>query len=266
MLVGSGEMRSFKAGTAKVEIYPDAVSMGEAAAKAVAEAIKEIEKHQETINVIFATGASQLDMLDALTKMKDLPWNKVRGFHMDEYIGLPIQHPASFRGYLRERLTEKVPLKEFNEVDGTAADAEAFSLKYAVKLRAAEPQLCIMGIGENGHLAFNDPGLADFNDPVDVKVVHLDRQCREQQVAEGWFASTAEVPESAITLTIPALLRVPRLVVSVPGSRKAHIVRRSLTESISTDCPATILRTHPDATIFLDEASAAELKGVFPKS
>jgi glucosamine-6-phosphate deaminase len=150
-------MRSFKAGSAKVEVYPDAVSMGNAAARAVAEAIKEVETHHETINVIFATGVSQLDMLYALTTMKDLPWNKVRGFHMDEYIGLPIQHPASFRRYLREKLTDKVPLKEFNEVDGTTSDADEFSLNYAAKLRAAEPQLCLKGIGENGHLAFNDP-------------------------------------------------------------------------------------------------------------
>jgi glucosamine-6-phosphate deaminase len=259
-------MRSFKAGNAKVEVYPDTVSMGNAAARAVVEAIKEIETHHETINVIFATGASQLDMLYALAKMKDLPWNKVRGFHMDEYIGLPIQHPASFRRYLREKLTDKVPLKEFNEVDGTTSDADEFSLKYAAKLRAAEPQLCLMGIGENGHLAFNDPGVADFNDPADVKVIQLDRMCREQQAAEGWFANVADVPERAITITIPALLRVPRLIVSVPGSRKAHIVRRSLTEAISTECPATILRTHPDATIYLDDASAAELHDVFPKS
>jgi len=259
-------MRSFKAGNAKVEVYPDAVSMGNAAASAVAEAIKEIETHHETINVIFATGASQLDMLYALTKMKDLPWNKVRGFHMDEYIGLPIQHPASFRRYLRENLTDNVPLQEFNEVDGTTSDADEFSLKYAAKLRAAKPQLCLMGIGENGHLAFNDPGVADFNDPADVKVVRLDRMCREQQAAEGWFANVAEVPERAITITIPALLRVPRLIVSVPGSRKAHIVRRSLTEAISTECPATILRTHPDATIYLDDASAAELHDVFAMS
>lgn len=266
MLVGNGEMRSFKTGTAKVEIYPDAVSMGMAAASAVGEAIKEIEKHHETINIIFATGASQLGMLDALTKMKDLPWNKVRGFHMDEYIGLPIQHPASFRRYLREKLTEKALLKEFNEVDGNTCDPEAFSLMYAAKLRASEPQLCLLGIGENGHLAFNDPGVADFNDPADVKVVQLDRMCREQQAAEGWFASAAEVPERAITITIPALLRVPRLIVAVPGSRKAHIVRRSLSEAISTDCPATILRTHPGATIYLDDASAAELHDVFPMS
>jgi len=259
-------MLSFKAGNAKVEVYPDAVSMGNAAARAVAEAIKEIEMHHETINVIFATGASQLDMLDALTRMKDLPWNKVRGFHMDEYIGLSIQHPASFRRYLREKLADKAPMQEFNEVDGTTSDAEAFSLQYAAKLSTAKPQLCLMGIGENGHLAFNDPGVADFNDPADVKVVQLDQMCREQQAAEGWFASAAEVPERAITITIPALLRVPRLIVSVPGSRKAHIVRRSLTEAISIDCPATILRTHSDATIYLDEASAAELHNVFPIS
>jgi len=264
--MGNDRMRSFLVEAVKVEIYPDAVSMGKAAAQAAAEAIKEIEKRQATINVIFATGASQLDTLDALTKIDNLPWTKVRGFHMDEYIGLPISHPASFRRYLREKLTEKVRLKEFNEVDGTAPDAEAFSRDYAAKLRGAEPQLCLMGIGENGHLAFNDPGVADFNDPLDVKVVHLDRMCREQQAAEGWFASIDEVPESAITITIPALLRVPRLIVSVPGSRKAAIVRRSLTESISTDCPATILRAHPNATIYLDEASAAELDDLFPRS
>jgi glucosamine-6-phosphate deaminase len=258
-------MRSFQVEAAKVEIYPDAVSMGKAAAQAAAEAIKEIEKHQTTINVIFATGASQLATLDALTKIDNLPWTKVRGFHMDEYIGLPISHPASFRRYLREKLTEKVRLKEFNEVDGTAPDAEAFSRDYAAKLRTAEPQLCLMGIGENGHLAFNDPGVADFNDPLDVKIVHLDSMCREQQAAEGWFGSIDDVPESAITITIPALLRVPRLIVSVPGSRKAAIVRRSLTESISTDCPATILRTHPNATIYLDEASAAELDDLLPR-
>ena len=265
MLIGNDRMRSFQFESAKVEIYPDAVSMGKAAAQAAAEAIKEIEKRQATINVIFATGASQLDTLDALTKIDNLPWTKVRGFHMDEYIGLPISHRASFRRYLREKLTEKVRMKEFNEVDGTAPDAEAFSRDYAAKLRAAEPQLCLMGIGENGHLAFNDPGVADFNDPLDVKVVYLDRVCRGQQAAEGWFASTDEVPESAITITIPALLRVPRLIVSVPGSRKAAIVRRSLTESISADCPATILRAHPNATIYLDEASAAELDDLFPR-
>jgi glucosamine-6-phosphate deaminase len=137
-------------------------------------------------------------------------------------------------------------------VDGTTSDPEVFNLKYAAKLRAGEPQLCLMGIGENSHLAFNDPGVADSNDSADVKVVQLDLMCREQQAAEGWFASAADVPERAIT--IPALLRVPRLIVSVAGCRKAQIVRRSLTESITTDCPATILRTHRDATSYLDDA------------
>ena len=121
------------------------------------------------------------------------------------------------------------------------------------------PQLCLLGIGENGHLAFNDPGLADFNDPEDMKIVALDGECKQQQVAEGWFKSINEVPSQAITLTIPALLRVPKLIVSVPGSRKAKIIDRTLREPISTACPATILRTHPDATVYLDEESAAEL-------
>jgi len=266
MIDGNVATRSFKVGNVTVEIYPDVASMGQAAARAAAEAFKEIERQHETINVIFATGASQISTLDALTKMKDIPWNKVCGFHMDEYVGLPIQHPASFRGYLRKRLTEKVPLKEFHEVDGTASEPGDFCRKYAAKLCASDPQICFLGIGENGHLAFNDPGVADFNDPVDVKIIPLDRVCREQQVAEGWFANVAEVPEQAITITIPALMRVPRLIVSVPGNRKAGIVRRSLVEALSTDCPATILRTHSDATIYLDSASAAELYDILPNS
>jgi glucosamine-6-phosphate deaminase len=137
-------------------------------------------------------------------------------------------------------------------------------LYYAEKLRSSNPQLCLLGIGENGHLAFNDPALADFSDPLDVKVVHLDSMCRQQQAAEGWFNTPEDVPEYAITLTIPTLLRVPKLIVSVPGSRKAKIMRRTLEEAISTACPATILRTHPDVTVYLDKDSAAQLDGLIP--
>jgi glucosamine-6-phosphate deaminase len=154
-----------------------------------------------------------------------------------------------------------VAMRKFLEIDGTAADLDRVCSDYASALEAAKPQLCLLGIGENGHLAFNDPGEADFNDPLDVKVVNLDRACREQQAAEGWFESSDDVPTKAITLTIPALLRVPRLLVSVPGTRKAKIVQRSLFESISPDCPATLLRTHPNATLYLDQESAAELNG-----
>lgn len=258
------EVRSFRAGTMKVEVHPSRESMGAAAAKSAAEALKEIGQDRETIAAIFATGASQLATLDALTKIENLPWNRVCGFHMDEYIGLPVDHPASFRGYLREKLTEKVPMKEFFEVDGTAPDPEQVCRYYAQKLRSSNPQLCLLGIGENGHLAFNDPALADFSDPLDVKVVHLDSMCRQQQAAEGWFETPQDVPEYAITLTIPTLLRVPKLIVSVPGSRKAAIMRRALEEAISTACPATILRTHPDVTVYLDNDSAAQLNGLIP--
>jgi glucosamine-6-phosphate deaminase len=153
-------------------------------------------------------------------------------------------------------------MKEFSEVDGSSSDAEQVCRDYAEKLRIANPQLCLLGVGENGHLAFNDPAVADFEDPLDVKVAHLDMVCRQQQAAEGWFPSLQEVPHYAITLTIPTVLRVPKLIVSVPGSRKAAIMRRVLEGPISTECPASILRTHPDATIYLDADSAAQLDPV----
>ncbi len=243
----------------RVEIHPDSRAAGLAAAHAAAQAIVTLAERHSSIGVIFATGASQLDTLDALTQIDRLPWNKVHGFHMDEYLGISPDHPASFRRYLRERLIEKVPIKAFLEIDGSAADPEVVIHDYAVRLRSADPQVCLLGIGENGHLAFNDPPVANFKDTEDVRLVRLDPICRQQQAAEGWFENVEQVPEYAITLTIPALLRVPRLIVSVPGSRKAKIVRRAFTEPISTECPATILRTHPDATVFLDAESSREL-------
>ena len=249
-----------KAGTLKVEIYPDSQSAGAAAAQAAAAALRALAAAQDTVAVIFATGASQLNTLGALTATPGLPWGKVRGFHLDEYIGLPATHPASFRRYLRENLTSKVALQSFHELDGTATDIEGMCRAYAAALRSEKPQLCLLGIGENGHLAFNDPWVADFKDPLDVKMVELDLACQQQQVAEGWFAGMDDVPSHAVTLTIPALFRVPQLIASVPGSRKAEIVRRTLTEPISVDVPATLLRTHPNATLYLNQESAAELE------
>jgi glucosamine-6-phosphate deaminase len=262
MTIEIAQVKYLQAGTMKVEVHPSREAAGAAAARAAAEAMKELAETRESIGVIFATGASQLAMLDALTGIDGLPWGRIRGFHMDEYIGISADHPASFRRYMRERLTDKVKMHEFSEVDGAAANPEATAREYAEKLRSADPQLCVLGIGENGHLAFNDPPVADFNDPVDVKIVRLDVACREQQAAEGWFESVEDVPEKAITLTIPALFRVPKLIVSVPGSRKARVMRRTFEESIATACPATILRTHPDVTVYLDPDSAAELDGV----
>lgn len=253
--------RTFEVGTLKLEIYTSSKAAAEAAAQAAAKAMKELEHQRDALAIIFATGASQLATLQALTSISDLPWNKVRGFHLDDYIGIPADHRASFRRYLRENLTQKVRMKEFSEIDGTAPDPEQVCRDYAQKVRSADPQLCLLGIGENGHLAFNDPAEADFNDPLDMKIVRLDKPCRQQQAAEGWFNQFEDVPERALTLTIPTLFRVPKLIVSVPGSRKAKIIRRTLEEPISTECPSTILRTHRDATVYLDAESAAELDG-----
>ena len=262
MTVETAQTKYLQVGTMKIEIHPSSKAAGVAAARAASNALKELGKTRDSIGVIFATGASQLSTLDALTVIDNLPWNKISGFHMDEYVGIADDHSASFRRYLRERLTQKVQMKDFFEIDGSAPDPEQTGREYGERLRSADPQLCLLGIGENGHLAFNDPAIADFADPSDVKIVHLDDVCRQQQAAEGWFASVEEVATSAITLTIPALFRVPTLIVSVPGIRKAKIVRRTIEEPISTECPATILRTHPDATIYLDPESASELDDI----
>ena len=261
-----GNVQRFQIEKLKIEIYSTREAAGAAAAQAVADALIQLANYRESVAVIFATGASQLDTLDALTRIEHLPWNQVRGFHMDEYVGIAEDHPASFRRYLRENLTQKVQMREFFEIDGTAPDPELACKDYAELLRSAGPQLCLLGIGENGHLAFNDPGVADFNDPLDMKVVHLDTVCRRQQAAEGWFKNFQEVPERAMTLTIPTLFRVPRLIASVPGPRKAAIVRRALEEPVTTDCPATLLRTHPNATVYLDRESSAEVQDLLQSS
>jgi glucosamine-6-phosphate deaminase len=258
------EVKQFKVGTMKLEIHASKKAAGSAAARAAAETLKELEEARKEIGVIFATGASQLEMLHALTSLPDLPWKKVHGFHLDEYLGIDENHPASFRRYLRENLTERVPMGEFFAIDGSSSDSDLVRQKYVQELNAADPQLCLLGIGENGHLAFNDPSEANFSDPDAMKVVTLDTACRQQQLAEGWFGKFEDVPEQALTLTIPTMLKVPKLIVSVPGIRKAQSVRRTLGDPISTACPATILRLHPDVTIYLDQESASALNGFVP--
>lgn len=253
------ELRRFEVESLKVEVYSTRAEAGAAAARSVAEELKTLAQTSQTIGVIFATGASQLEMLRELRNLPGLPWDKVQGFHMDEYVGIAPDHPASFRRYMRLNLTDHVSMRSFREVNGNALGLDPECEQYSLEMRAANPQLCLLGIGENGHLAFNDPGVADFDDPVDVKIVELDRDCKQQQAAEGWFSTPENVPERAITLTIPALLRVPKLIVSVPGPRKANIIRRTLREEIGTACPATILRRHPNATVFLDSESASQL-------
>ena len=256
------EVKHHRVGNLKLEVHASEKAAGQAAAQAAAEALNQLGQGRNEIGVIFATGASQLETLHALIAIPGLPWTKVRGFHLDEYLGINENHPASFRRYLREKLTSHVPMRTFLEIDGSASDLAAVQKQYVQELAQADPRLCLLGIGENGHLAFNDPAEANFEDPLAMKVVNLDTACRQQQMSEGWFEKFEDVPEKALTLTIPTLFKVPRLIASVPGRRKAQSVRRTLEDPISTDCPSTILRLHPDVTLYLDQESAAELNGL----
>lgn len=245
--------------SAMVRVLPDGRALGEAAATLATRAIARAIATDGVAHVMFATGNSQLEFLAALTARNDVDWSQVIGFHMDEYVGIAADHPASFRRYLRERLLAKARLRAFHEVVGDAPDAGAECDRYAALLRAHPLHLCCLGIGENGHLAFNDPPVADFADPLDVKVVELDRACRQQQVGEGHFPAIDAVPRHAITVTIPALLRADTVLAVVPEARKRDPVTRALEGPIDPACPASALRTHADATVLLDPASAAGL-------
>lgn len=249
----------YQADRLKFEIHPTRELAGHAAAVAAAEEMRRLGTGGKEVAVIFATGASQLAMLDALTAIQDLNWPGVIGFHMDEYLGIDANHPASFRRYMRERLVQKVSIGKFLEIQGDPDRADRTCEEYAAELKRWAPQLCLLGIGENGHLAFNDPFVTDLSDPKDVRIVNLDAECKAQQVAEGWFPDVGAVPAQAITLTVPTLYRVPKLIIPVPGLRKASIIRRVIDDAVSNACPATVLKTHPDATVYLDRDSSSEL-------
>jgi glucosamine-6-phosphate deaminase len=209
--------------------------------------------------VMFASGNSQVAFLDQLLSRADVQWPAVVGFHMDEYVGIPVDHPASFRRYMHEHIAARVPVRGFHALQGDVSDPAAEAQRYAALLAEHRLDLCCLGIGENGHLAFNDPPVADFDDPLDVKVVDLDVACREQQVGEGHFATFADVPTRAITVTIPALLRAGRVLAIVPEARKARPVAAALEGPVSTACPASALRTAAHANLYLDRESASLL-------
>jgi len=240
-----------------VEIYADNDSLGQAAAARAAEILLAALKNEEMANLIVATGNSQLSFYTHLAKITDIPWKRVRIFHMDEYVGMKPDHPASFRRYLLEKLVYKVHPAAFYGVNGDAPDSALECLRYTSLLSQYPAHLCCLGIGENGHIAFNDPPFANFNDPVLVKVVTLDERSRKQQVGEGHFSSLAKVPTQAITLTIPALLGARQVLAIVPEKRKAEAVRAALTGPLTTACPASILRTVPNCRLYLDLESAA---------
>jgi len=247
--------------TLRVETLPDRPAMGRAAATHVCGLLERILAAQERARVIFACAPSQDEFLENFVAQSRgrINWTRVTVFHMDEYVGIAATHAASFRNYLRAHLLAHVTPGEFHPIGGDAPDAAAECRRYSALLDAAPIDLICLGIGENGHIAFNDPPVANFDDPVSAKVVELDLACRQQQVNDGCFPSLAAVPTHAISLTIPVFRRANALSVVVPGPRKAAAVRATLRDPIATACPATILRTHPNATLFLDRDSASEL-------
>jgi glucosamine-6-phosphate deaminase len=252
-------LRRLTRGRLAVEVHPDRPSLGAAAAQVVAAHLRTAVEARGQVAVIFASAPSQNEFLAALRVAPDIRWDKVTAFHLDEYVGLGPDHPASFRRFLVDRLFAHVPVGAFHGLDGLARDSVAECQRYAELLRREAPSLALLGIGENGHLAFIDPPFCDFADPEDVRVVELDEPCRRQQVNDRGFARLEEVPRIALSLTIPRLLAVPRAVAIVPGPAKRAAVTAALDGPVTPGCPASILRRHPHATLYLDEASAAGL-------
>lgn len=244
-----------------VSVYQTNEEMGQAAAVEAAQVIRQTIETKGKANIIIATGNSQLTFLEALRQIEGVDWGKVTVFHMDEYVGLPPGHSASFPVFLQRHFLDYVDVGAFYPVQAETGHLEANCHEYADLLRAHPADLCAMGIGENGHIAFNDPPFAEFNDPVWVKVVRLDEVSRRQQVGEGHFGGLDEVPTHAVTLTIPALLAADRVLCIVPEARKADAVERSLTGPISEDCPASFLRTTPHVHLYLDADAAAKVYG-----
>jgi len=251
--------KNFSVDKLQVAIYDTANSMGEAAADFVEKKLNEALAQKGSANLILATGASQFSFLKAFKK-RNINWQKITVFHLDEYKDISDQHPASFRKYLRERILDEVAPKKIYFLKGDTEDLEKVMKDYSEALQAHPIDVACIGIGENGHIAFNDPPVADFDDPKLVKLVRLDNACRNQQLGEGWFPTLQDVPEQALTLTIPAIMNCKAISCVVPDERKAQAVHNTLYNKISTACPATILRTHPETILFLDEASASKVR------
>ncbi|HHV85961.1 MAG TPA: glucosamine-6-phosphate deaminase [Petrimonas sp.] len=253
------EIKQFKKENLTVRIFTDEASAGKGSADFVAKHLDGAIQAKGHANLILATGASQFAFIEAMKNLS-IDWGKITVFHLDEYKDLPETHPASFRKYLKERILDVVKPFQVYYINGDAKEIEREVARYEELLKAATVDVACIGIGENGHIAFNDPEVADFNDPALVKIVQLDNTSRRQQLGEGWFSTLEEVPMEAISLTIPAIMRCKVISCMVPDKRKANAVYNTLNAEISTACPATILRRHPHTVLFLDENSASQLK------
>jgi glucosamine-6-phosphate deaminase len=250
--------KAFRAEKLSVHIYQSREAMGEAAANAITSEIRHLMEKHEEVNVIFAAAPSQQEVLEDL-RSKNLEWNRINAFHMDEYVGLDEKSPQRFGNFLKAALFDHVPLKSVQYIDGNAADVDAECKRYAELLERYPAHIVILGIGENGHIAFNDPPVADFHDPLLVKKVELDQVCRQQQVNDGCFTRLEDVPTHAITLTIPALMRGKSLHCVVPGETKIDAVDNTIHREIREQYPSTILKTHDHAVLYVDNLSSSHI-------
>ena len=252
-------MKSFNKDLLKVKVYESRKAMGAGAAADIRAKLISLLAAKDEVNVIFAAAPSQNETLEALCSYDDIDWTRINAFHMDEYVGLAKDAPQRFSLYLFEHIFSKKPFKSINCID-PSGDIEGECKRYSDLLEKFPVDVVVLGIGENGHIAFNDPGVADFNDPYLIKPAKLDEVCRNQQVNDGCFASIDLVPTHALTLTVPALLRASALFCSVPAATKAWAVRETLTAEISDRCPSTAMRRHSDATLYCDPDSSKDIK------
>ncbi len=249
-------MRTFLKDKLKVNIYDNRVEMGENSAKDIKDCIVKLLSQKDEINMIFAAAPSQNDVLKALVNDNDIEWNKINAYHMDEYIGLDKNAPQGFGNFLMRSIFSLVPFKSVNLIDAEASDAEKEAERYSKLLLDNPTDIVVLGIGENGHIAFNDPGVADFKDKKIVKAVELDDVCRQQQVNDGCFSSIDCVPKTALTLTVPTLTKAPYLFCIVPAKTKANAVYKTVNGEINEECPATILRLCDNSILYLDNESS----------
>jgi glucosamine-6-phosphate deaminase len=245
-----------------IKVFKDKQSLANAAAEQAVRHIRDAISSNGSARIIAATGASQFEFLDALTAVPDVDWKRVEMFHLDEYIGLPLSHPASFRGYLFQRLINKVGITRYHLLDGENNPA-LVAREVGAQLASATVDVAFVGVGENGHLAFNDPP-ADFDTADPYLIVELDEACRRQQLGEGWFKSLSEVPQRAISMSVRQILKAHEIICFVPDTRKARAVATCFEGEISPNAPASILRTHPRTTIYLDNDSASLLTSARP--
>ena len=258
-MVQDGLEQNFRADQLNVYVYESRPKMGQAAAAVIAAEIRRAIEERGRAVVILDSAPSQNEFLANLAEAADIDWSRVIAFHLDEYLGMNDQAEQSFRKFLIDRLVNKVPLGYFHGLGGDAPDGIEEAKRYAKLLEENPPDFAVLGIGENGHLAFIDPPFCDFNDPEAVKVVQLDEICRNQQVNDGAFASLDEVPRDALSLTIPTLMALPKLFAIAPGPAKRQAIKNTVEGPVGTSCPASILRTHSNAHLFIDVVAAEYL-------